>query len=375
MPISLFNSLKNAENTFYRVDSKYNELLSLFKALDDSNNDIILSTHISADPDGIGAIFGLFSLFSYFYQNKKIFFGLNSLSKFSSQILISYELIDILTTNSIKDQNQEENKQYDLILCDTHNYSNIQKLEAELVLRIQNIFIIDHHLETESSTQAINHYSFSSSVTEYKYIDNSYKASSEIVLQLVQLLEYEISFNYLKILFIGILTDSRRLMLADGPLFQILAYWLDKNSGLSISSLFEELNNDYSKSEKIARLKGAQRVIIRQIQEYIICFTHISSFEASAAKALILIGADITCAIAETKNEVRISLRGKINALNFLSLHLGELAGIIASKFSNATGSGHKGAAGVNIPGIYKWQDIRKEVETIIMNEIKGKKA
>ena len=90
---------------------------------------------------------------------------------------------------------------------------------------------------------------------------------------------------------------------------------------------------------------------------------------------MILIGADITCAIAETKNEVRISLRGKINALNFLSLHLGELAGIIASKFSNATGSGHKGAAGVNIPGIYKWQDIRKEVETIIMNEIKGKKA
>ncbi|OLS18951.1 MAG: hypothetical protein HeimC3_47670 [Candidatus Heimdallarchaeota archaeon LC_3] len=377
MPKSLHYSIRKSEKSFFRECSTYNELMLIFKALDESNNDIVLSTHTNADPDGIGAIFGLFNLFSYFYPEKKIFFGINSLSRFSSQILSSLELEEHLTKNSIESNNfklnLDRNKYYDLIICDTHNYSNIQLLETDLLLKVQNVFIIDHHLETEHSTQDISKYSFSSNTAEHKYVCNNYKASSEIVLQLMYMLDHDLRSDYLKVLIIGILTDSRRLMLADAPLFKLLAFWLEKQDDFSISSLFEELDNDYSKSEKIARLKGAQRVIIRQIQDYIICFTNISSYEASTAKALILIGADITCAIAETKKETRISLRGKMNALNVLSLHLGELAGKIASKFADATGSGHKGAAGINIPGIHRWQDIRKELEIIILEEINEK--
>ncbi|MHA2033371.1 MAG: DHH family phosphoesterase, partial [Candidatus Kariarchaeaceae archaeon] len=51
--------------------------------------------------------------------------------------------------------------------------------------------------------------------------------------------------------------------------------------------------------------------------------------------------------------------RGRTNNLEKLSIHLGELAGKIASKFGG-TGSGHLGAAGINIPGSFTWLEIRK---------------
>jgi nanoRNase/pAp phosphatase (c-di-AMP/oligoRNAs hydrolase) len=331
---------------------------------------------MNADPDGVGAIFGLFFLFKQYYPNKKVFFNLNSISQFSLRLIALSQLENVLKeqliNEEILDSVTSKDLSFDLIICDTHNLGNIQQIGEKLQSNIERIFWIDHHLETEYSSIIPKENHRFSSKTELKFICNDFKASSEMILQIFYLLESKLDHNFLKILLLGILTDSRRLRLADSNLLNIITYWLNQSEKISLSSLFELLDNDYSRSEKIARLKGAQRIIVRNISDYLVVFTNISSFEASTANALIQIGADISCAIAETKNEIRISLRGRTNNLEKLSIHLGELAGKIASKFGG-TGSGHLGAAGINIPGSFTWLEIRKKVELLITEEIEEK--
>ncbi|MHA1989425.1 MAG: DHH family phosphoesterase [Candidatus Hodarchaeales archaeon] len=369
---SLHSILSKSKKPFFRNFSNFDLILSAFKVLEDSNNDIILTTHVNADPDGIGAIFGLYFLFSKYYSQKKIYFSVEKKSKLTTNLLKQLKLDRVLEKNSYSNENLPIDDNFDLITCDTHNYGNIQVLDHDLIINTKNIIFIDHHMETEYSASSMETMNFSSDVTEYKCVENDFKASSEIVLQLFYLLNEKIDLEYLKILILGILTDSRRLMLADSPLLQLIAYWIDQDSKTSLYSLFEMLENDYSRSQRIAKLKAAQRIVIHQVDDYIIALTNISSFEGLVARSLIQLGADISCAVAETKDEIRISLRGRMKILDELNIHLGELAGKIASNFPDATGSGHKGASGINIPGPFSWLEIRKQIETIILEEIKA---
>ena len=103
-----------------------------------------------------------------------------------------------------------------------------------------------------------------------------------------------------------------------------------------------------ARSEKIARLRGANRIQkIHYIQNYIVVFSHVSSYEASACKALIDLGADASFIISfvPKTHEFRISSRAKGKLIRETSFHLGEIMKIIGEKY-HGSGGGHDGAAG-----------------------------
>ncbi|MHA1982871.1 MAG: hypothetical protein ACW967_00870, partial [Candidatus Hodarchaeales archaeon] len=94
--------------------------MSAFKVLEKSNNDIVLTTHVNADPDGIGAIFGLYFLLSKNYSQKKIYFSVEKKSKLSTNLLKNLKLDRVFEENSYPKEILSENKNFDLIICDTH---------------------------------------------------------------------------------------------------------------------------------------------------------------------------------------------------------------------------------------------------------------
>ena len=102
-------------------------------------------------------------------------------------------------------------------------------------------------------------------------------------------------------------------------------------------------------SKKIAQLKAMRRVRFEKVGDQIVATSMVTSFEAAAARALLVAGADVVFIAADRKGELRISSRAKPHILA-LGVHLGHFMEEIGRETGNQ-GGGHDGAAGLNGTG------------------------
>jgi nanoRNase/pAp phosphatase (c-di-AMP/oligoRNAs hydrolase) len=102
-------------------------------------------------------------------------------------------------------------------------------------------------------------------------------------------------------------------------------------------------------SKKVAQLKAMRRVRFEKVGDQIVATSMVSSYEAAAARALLVAGGDVVFIAAERKNELRISSRAKPHILK-LGIHLGHFMEEIGRETGNQ-GGGHDGAAGLNGTG------------------------
>ncbi len=100
-------------------------------------------------------------------------------------------------------------------------------------------------------------------------------------------------------------------------------------------------------SEKIAKIKGMQRVKLIRENDWLIGVTHVSSYEASVANSLIKMGFDIGIALSKKKDEYHISTRAKKKVCLKKNLHLGKILEEVSEEFEGS-GGGHDGAAAIN---------------------------
>ncbi|MGC8850395.1 MAG: DHH family phosphoesterase, partial [Candidatus Bathyarchaeia archaeon] len=100
-------------------------------------------------------------------------------------------------------------------------------------------------------------------------------------------------------------------------------------------------------SEKIARLKAAQRCRIYRVKDWIVAVSNLSSYQASGARALIGLGADLAVVMGGKKGVYRVNLRAAESFVESTRIHLGrDLAGHLGVVF-DGSGGGHNSAAGV----------------------------
>ena len=145
----------------------------------------------------------------------------------------------------------------------------------------------------------------------------------------------------------GIIFDTRRFLYSDQKLFECISYLLSSNpeAYLEAQTLF---SSSKSISERTACLKAAQRMKRIQIDDSILLISHVSSYEAAAARSLIFLGGDIAIVIANRKTETRISLRMSSEFQEKTKLSLGkDVVPALIAKFGG-TGGGHDAAAGYN---------------------------
>jgi len=294
-----------------------------------NSSSIVISGHNNADPDALAAVMGLKEFLNQIYPNKKIDLVLN-LNKLAEKV---YKEI-------LSDSKWNFSKKFPenidlLIVTDTSDLGMTLNKDGTLPI-IQKINIIDHHVNPIKFDDRVKH----------SLILSDYSSTAEIITKFFQLQELIPNRDIVLTLLAGIITDTGHFRYATKDTLDHVKFLLE--TGVSISEVTEKLNKKMARSEKIARLRGANRIQkIYYILDYLIVFSHVSSYEASACKALIDLGADASFIISfvPKTHEFRISSRARKKLIRETSIHLGEIMKVIGEKF-NGSGGGHDGAAG-----------------------------
>ena len=282
----------------------------------------IILLHHNADIDALASALALQSAYPSYSIG-----AFKNISQMSKKLLYFFNDITIL-------QSPEINKYKTIVILDTSTPNQLG-IPQEL---LTDPIVIDHHTRNNDWK------------TELYYCDDTKTSCAEIILELLELINFNIPQKNALALLIGILTDSGHFKYANLETFKNFTHLLELKN-LTMADVMKIIGNQELSdiSQRIAHLKGAQRLKFQQFRKYLVAVSQLNSFEASMCKNLILLGADVAFVGAQRDEEIRISGRAT-NELVKNGLHLGKFFQSLAEEIS-CDGGGHAGAAGINGKG------------------------
>ena len=251
--------------------------------------------------------------------------------------LLSKKIMDELGINVL---NEASIGDYELLLVpDT---ATLRQLEAwgDVVSSadVEKVFI-DHHSPHPEVSE----------VSTLHIVEEGASSTCEIVYSLYTRYGLTPSSTTARALTLGILFDSRHLRLASARTMEYVSELL-KIDG-SMEELLGLLRSKRGRPEQIARLKAAQRMSLHTIGGWTVATSRLSSFQSSAARALIGLGGDVAIVAGRSGKSLKASFRSSEDFHEASHVHLGrDLAMLLGEMFSGA-GSGHPTAAGFNGEG------------------------
>jgi nanoRNase/pAp phosphatase (c-di-AMP/oligoRNAs hydrolase) len=150
-------------------------------------------------------------------------------------------------------------------------------------------------------------------------------------------------------LFLGIAFDTRHFILADSDTIKTVADLID--AGVDVKQTLTLLSLPASYSERVARLKAAQRVKLKKIGKWLIALSHVGAYQASAARALMRLGAHVAVVAGKREDVLRISLRADREFYEKTGIHLGRDLAKPLGEHVQGMGGGHSTSAGINGAG------------------------
>jgi nanoRNase/pAp phosphatase (c-di-AMP/oligoRNAs hydrolase) len=273
-----------------------------------------LVVHGNADPDALGSAFALQQAF----PDADIVApgGLDRIAK----IMAAKLGITVLET--------ADHSAYDLLLAvDTSSPDQIGAFYQPGMWAV-----IDHHAKTERWNGAI------------QVIDERSKSCAEVVLGILDRVGYVPDRRVCLALLSGILTDTGHFRYANSSSLRAFASLVERG-GLDMDEAMNLTDVEQDTSERVAQMKGAQRLRFERIGDVIVAGSMGSSFEASVCKTLLQIGADISFVVSQRDEQFRISARARPEMVR-AGLHLGRMLTEIGGETSS-DGGGHPGAAGM----------------------------
>jgi len=221
----------------------------------------------------------------------------------------------------------------DLIaVVDTNNPLLLSGAMQGIVKSRAKKILIDHHPLAKNARK----------LADTMFVDTKASSASEIVYRLYKTSKVKMSKQVAQILLTGIMADSQHLFLASSKTIEAVNDLCKVGASLDIARAV--LIRERDPSEQIARLKAAQRVSIYSVNNFIVAFSRVGSFHASAARTLLDIGADLAVVVGGDEKESKASLRSTQKFYAESKLHLGT---DIAGKLSDA-GGGHPTAASLS---------------------------
>ncbi len=307
---------------------KPRQILGLLSA--DSIRRVGIICHKNADPDSFCSAFALSLLLRNFNLEADIIApeGLNEVAK---HLRPQYDC-GVNSGEAARDAGA-------IILVDVCSLDQIGELAETLDQFRGPIIVIDHHAETASLSR----------LAGVKLIDEEAVSVGELIYQLYEAAGIAPSQLASKAMLAAIVYDSRHLMRATPRTLKIVLELL--STGINYSEVVQSLHVPIDISERIARLKAAQRVNFERIVDYLAATTHVGSFEASAARALLDLGADVSVVVGGDKDDLRISARSRDEFYAKTGVHLGRdiLEGL--GRKLGGGGGGHPTAAGASGSG------------------------
>ncbi|MHC1629118.1 MAG: DHH family phosphoesterase [Candidatus Nezhaarchaeales archaeon] len=324
------------------------KLMNMLKLIKQAKN-IIITSHQNSDIDAVLSC----------YVVKKLIGKINPYTKvdiITSKInMPAKKVLEKLGISSMI-REEEHVPEYDLcFFIDVNNPLHLGPLGGQ-IRPDKPIIIIDHHKPSANIPSNVL----------VSIIDDQAVATAEVVCDIMQELDIKPSREEALCLLLGILSDSRRLLIGNVKTSRNVAFLLSCNASLSEAASILYMPLGYS--EKIARLKASQRVTIFSLGQWIIAISNVGSYEASAARALVDLGADVAAVCNELDEGSRLCVRASEEFVKTTNIHLGEeleKMGLIMS----GSGGGHASAACVSVP---KYCDeVLKRFLEMISNRLK----
>jgi nanoRNase/pAp phosphatase (c-di-AMP/oligoRNAs hydrolase) len=302
----------------------------ILKILDETQAKfVLLLCHHNADPDALCSAYAFQGLLKKLRPDVTVEIGTGQgISRLSKHLLEHIPIAANMRPNVEKAQV--------IVLLDTNTIQQLGRLAEIVTKSAAPIIVIDHHAahpETEH-------------VAKLSVTNEEASSTCEIVYSFFKQLNTKPELNEAKALFLGIAFDTRHFVLANSSTFETIAELgeIGVNAQEALSML--ALPMDFS--ERIARMKACRRAKLLKIGEWIIAFSHVSAYQASAARALIDLGAHMAAVAGQRNDNIEISLRCTREFNAETGIHLGRDIAKPLGEFLHGMGGGHATAAGVN---------------------------
>lgn len=307
------------------LEEKYKLLLTYVH----KSTRIIMFTHQNADPDALCAAYSMHWLIRKLNRKAEV--------QVVSPEGISEQSRTILSKVKMELKESIDSEPVDLIfMIDTSSMWTLGSVKdlVEVMARDNPLVLVDHHHPNEG----ISKYS------PLAFIDEEATSTCEVVFNLFKDLKVIPSKKVSQVLLTGVMFDTRHFIIGKVETFELAAELC--RLGASPSTSARWLHTVTSLSERVARLKAAQRCKIYRIKDWIMAVSNLSSYQASGARALISLGADLAIVVGSKKGILRVNLRATEQFVESTGIHLGkDLSSSVGNAF-NGAGGGHSTAAG-----------------------------
>ncbi len=297
---------------------------------------ILLLCHQNADPDAVCSAFAFSQLLKRLYP--KLGVGIASpegVSRLSKALVARLLMVLREEEPNFKDADM-------IIMVDTNTIQQLGEWRKGVEESSAPLVVVDHHASHPETEK----------VATLCICDENASSTCEIVYGFFVELGLTPTKEEAEALFLGIAFDTKHFILANSNTFKAAAGLI--TAGVNAREALSRLSLPMDLSERIARLKASKRVRLTRIGNLLVAFSHVRSYQASAARALIEIGANLAMVGGQRDDELQISIRSDQEFYRQTGLHLGRDLAKPLGEYLHGMGGGHSTAAGVNGVGDFE---------------------
>lgn len=296
-------------------------ILSLSGALQEAAGRLVgLLTHAGGDPDSIGSAYVLKNILLKAYGARGVAFTIPGSPSTHSRALLNYLGLDV----------GDIERAEIFVVVDAGSPQQLEEYSRILGEGVR-IIVVDHH---ETSAEA---YGEGAAL----YASTAYQSVCEMVYELAEHVGYRLGLREAEALFLGIYYDTVRLSVADEESLRKVCRLAEM--GVKPMGILAQLETAMDVSERVARLKAAARMKMYRLKEWYIVFSRVGSFQSSAARSLLSLGAHAAIVAGEADEGVQVSMRAVQDVVK-AGLDLSRVAARLGEEF-RGYGGGHSTAA------------------------------
>jgi len=308
-------------------------LASVIKSLEEKQASfILLLCHQNADPDALCSAYAFQGLLKRLVPDVVVEIGTGQgISKLSKHIL-AHTSITVNTNPNVESADM-------IILLDTNTIEQLGELAETVSRSPAPIVVIDHHAAHPETLQKAS----------IAIIEDKVPSNCEVVYKFFRQTNTMPNLSEAEALFLGIAFDTRHFVLGTASTFETVVELC--KAGVNPQEKLSLLSLPMDMSERIARIKACRRTKLIKTKEWIIALSQVSAYEASAARALVDLGAHAAAVAGQKNDNVEISLRCTRDFHKKTGIHMGVDIAQPLGEYLQGMGGGHAAAAGANGKG------------------------
>ena len=308
---------------------KFSNVVKLLRQADS----VLILGHQNSDPDALCSAYA-FSVLARKINHKirTSFCSPGGVSKLSNQILSTAVPLIINEKPNLNDFSL-------MVTVDTNTLQQLGELREAVQRSSKPIVMIDHHAPHAENANAVATIICEENAT----------STCEIILAMFTRMHIKPDRRVSQALLIGILVETGHLAIGTKKTYaaacNLIRNGADPEGAVALTRQMME------ESERIARVKTAQRLRLERINRWLIATSYVGSYHASAARGLIALGAHLAIVAGKRNDELTVSFRCTREFVQESGVHLGtDLASEIGRQMGGM-GGGHATAAGANVKG------------------------